>query len=438
MSPSREFLIRGGYVMPVDPLMADLPSGDVHIKDGIIVAVDEHVDAPSAEVIDARHSVVMPGFVDTHWHMWSGIWKGLAAGPSDYFRLLSLGQHYTIDDHYTAVQMSALEAVNAGITTCHNWAHGVRGYDDVEAEMQALVDAGLRAKMGYPSITMGQSTSREDLQRALDWIAAHGEGRIGLGMLLDEMGKDTAQSTVLGRELGLRPITNHGGFLATPDIIGPEFMFTHGAGMDGKLAGALASMKLHIACCPGTDPMIGCGMPPVYTCLEAGLPLENIGFSVDVTCQAPADPFASLRTMVNAARMQQVADRGLTGNLLGIVKENIDWKYTYRDAITTGTLSGANILGLADVTGSLTPGKRADLIVVRTDRTNMVPAEQLDQAVHIVQQAEVENIDTVFIDGVMRKSGGRLVGVDISAVLAKAAKAQADIRQRAGSATLAN
>ena len=106
----------------------------MHIKDGVIVAVDEHVDTSSAQVIDARHWVVMPGFVDTHWHMWGGIWKGLAAGPSGYFGLLPLAQHYTVEEHDIAVQMSALGAVNGGISMYQNWAHGVRGDDDVQAE----------------------------------------------------------------------------------------------------------------------------------------------------------------------------------------------------------------------------------------------------------------------------------------------------------------
>jgi cytosine/adenosine deaminase-related metal-dependent hydrolase len=429
---STEFVIRGGYVLPVDPAMTDLPKGDVHVRDGKIVAVAETVDAPGADIIDATRMVVMPGFVDTHWHMWNGIWKGLANGPAEYFQLHRLAPQYTVEDHYVAVQYAAIEAINAGVTTCHNWAHGVRNFDDVQAEMQALVDAGIRAKMGYMGVIQGNPTTRADFQRALDWIAANGKGRIGLGLLLDEGGAHSEDLVKTARDLGLRPITNHGGFMATPQLIGPEFIFTHGANMRPALAGAIAALKVNVALCPGTDPMIGNGLPPILTLLSAGVPLENIAFSVDVTAQSPADPFAALRTMVNAARMQQVAAEGLAGDLLGIVKAAPQWKFSYRDAITSGTLSGANVLGLGDQTGSLTPGKRADIILVRTGDANMLPAGNVNPTYELLQNGEPSNVDTVIIDGIVRKRSGKLIDIDVGATVAKAAESVTALRQRAG------
>ena len=74
----REYLIRGGQVVSVDGTIGDLPRGDVHLRDGVIVAVGPSIAAPRATVVDATNCVVMPGFVETHWHMWSSIWRGMA------------------------------------------------------------------------------------------------------------------------------------------------------------------------------------------------------------------------------------------------------------------------------------------------------------------------------------------------------------------------
>ncbi|MBB3388221.1 cytosine/adenosine deaminase-related metal-dependent hydrolase [Rhizobium sp. BK275] len=427
----REILIRGGYVMPVDPVMADLIAGDVHIKDGEIVAVAAQINAPNAEIIDASNMVVLPGFVDTHWHMWNSIWRGMVNDATEYFTRHDLLPYYSVEDHHTAVQYAALEGINAGITTCHNWAHGLRNYDDVQAELSALAEVGIRAKLSYSGVIRNVPTPSADLQRALDWIAANGNGRLGLGMTLDGAGEHFAPQVQVARKLGLRPITDHGSFMAFPDLIGPEFIFTHGAGIAPEAVTMIARKKLGIALCPGTDPMIGNGLPPVYDLIKGGVPLDNISFSIDVSCQSPVDPFASLRTLVNSGRIQQVEANKLTGDLIGIAQKGLKWVFSYRDAIRVGTLSGAHVLGLSDHVGSLTPGKRADVILVRTDQANMLPAANTNPAFQIVQHADPVNVDTVIIDGVIRKRNGKLTGVDIDGVVEKAARAQEAIRKRA-------
>ena len=174
--------------------------------------------------------------------------------------------------------------------------------------------------------------------------------------------------------------------------------------------------------------MIGAGLPPIHPLLAGGVPLENISFTVDVTAQTPADPFEMLRTLVNAGRIQQIGNT----NLGAIAQANPEWQFSYRDALEFGTLSGANVLGIADQIGSLTPGKRADVIVIRTDDINMLPAPNTDPTMQLIQHGQPANVDTVFIDGQLRKQAGKLVGVDVRKVVADAAAAQAALRARAG------
>lgn len=136
-----------------------------------------------------------------------------------------------------------------------------------------------------------------------------------------------------------------------------------------------------------------------------------------------------LRMLVNAGRIQQAG----TNSLLGIARSNIQWKLT-RDALQVGTMGGATVLGIADQVGSLTPGKRADVILVRMDQLNMLPARGTDPVVQMVQHGLPSNVDSVWIDGILRKHRGQLVGVDVSQVIADAAKTQEAVLERAGMA----
>lgn len=428
LATSEHFLIRGGQVLTLDSSTGDFPAGDVLIRDGQIVTVAEQIDVGDAEVIDATDCIVMPGFVETHWHMWNSLWRGMVADASAYFRMGSLAEHYTTEDHYTSVLYAACDAINAGITTCHNWAHGIRNGADVEAEMRALRDAGIRARMGYLGTLPGGPTTAAGLQAAIDWAQANGDGRITVGMLLDGAGDTLTSQVRFARDLGLKTITDHGGLLQHPELFGPELLVTHGTSLSPAAIELIAENDIKVGLCPTTDPMIGAGLPPIYALLTGGVPLSNISFTVDVSAQTPADPFEMMRTLVNAGRIQQAQ----TTNLMAIAQGAPEWRFTYRDALELGTRSGASVLGIADQIGSLTPGRRADVIMVRKDDINMLPAPETDAAYQLVQHAQPVNVDTVIIDGRLRKHAGTLVDIDLDAVVASAAAAQTAIRRRAG------
>ncbi len=435
-SDNNEILLQGGYVLSMDAEIGDLASGDVLIRDGQIIEVAASIDAPQAQIIDATNMVIMPGFVETHWHMWESSWRGMANDAAEYFRYSEvLTPHYTPEDFHTAVRYAALDAINAGITTVHNWAHGVTDFEIAQAEMQALVDSGLRAKMGYLAVIEGEMIGEADLNRALDWINENGEQRLGLSLLLDGVDPQQMQTaTALGRSLNLRPITDHSGGLGTPEVSGEEFMVTHGPGLTPEAIEIMAERNIKVSLSPLIDPMIGGGLPPVYQLLAGGIPLENISFSVDVSAQTPVDPFASLRTMVNSARMQQVEanQTGMTAGTLIIPAPGTEWLFSYRDALFTGTYGGANVLGLADQIGSLTPGKRADVIILNMNKINMLPLTEVNIPMQLVQHGLPGNVDTVIIDGQIRKLNGELLGVDMQQVINETAQSQARIRSRAG------
>ncbi len=157
-----EYLIRDGYVLSMDTAIGDLPRADVHVKNGRIVAVGERLRAHGAAVIDARDKIVMPGLVDTHWHLWNSSMRAfMVSGPADraYFNVTNvLGPHFTPIDTYRATRLALAEGIAAGITTVHDWCHNVRTPDFADASLRALREAGVRGRFSYGWAQQGRLT----------------------------------------------------------------------------------------------------------------------------------------------------------------------------------------------------------------------------------------------------------------------------------------
>jgi 5-methylthioadenosine/S-adenosylhomocysteine deaminase len=187
-------LIRGGYVLTMDA-GGDIAVGDVHVRDGVIQSIGRCLDVPEAELVDASGMIVAPGLVDTHWHMWNTLLRGMsdgrpgAAGPGrgGYFTTCTvIGGHFLPGDTYAGTRLAAAEAVDAGITTVHDWSHNIRGAEWAEAGLRALAESGLRARFSY-GYQAGHSNDRlmalDDLAGLARRWASHGAGgRIQLGM----------------------------------------------------------------------------------------------------------------------------------------------------------------------------------------------------------------------------------------------------------------
>jgi cytosine/adenosine deaminase-related metal-dependent hydrolase len=419
-------VIRNANVLTMDPAVPDLPTGDVHVRNGTIAAVGRNLTAPGAEEIDGSNAIVCPGFVETHWHMWNGILRGLVLdGPTwGYFPLQRLADVYTTYDHYSAVRFAATEALNAGITTVHNYSHGLRNMGDTDAEMQALIDAGIRARFGYGSFRGDQPFpyARADLGRVQrEWIASGGaDGLLTLG-ICSALGPTWDADIETARRMGIG-VSAHGGgetadlpALARAGLLGPDVQLIHMLNTPPAGIEAIAATGTMVSLAPFTEAIAPMGLPPVMELTRGGVPLTNISLSVDVTAQSAADMFAMMRAIVGVARMQ-------TREQYAMVP---------RQALEMATVAGARNLGLEASVGTLTPGKRGDVVMVRTDAINMMPGAGLDPTRLLVLCARPENVDTVLVDGRIVKRGGRLAGVDVAEVVARASTSLAGIRERA-------
>src|SRR5262245_61044372 len=153
LPPRRDFVIRGATVLTMDPNIADLASGDVHVRDGAIVAVGARLNPRGARAIEGRGMICMPGFVDTHWHLWTSLFRPFVRADVDAVGYCPvskrLGQLMAPEDSYRSVRLGIAEALSAGVTTVHNWAHNVRSADHADAELAAMRDTGIRGRFAY-------------------------------------------------------------------------------------------------------------------------------------------------------------------------------------------------------------------------------------------------------------------------------------------------
>jgi cytosine/adenosine deaminase-related metal-dependent hydrolase len=188
LPPRGEFVIRGATVLSMDPNTGDFAAGDVHVRDGAIVAVGPRIDATNVQTLDGRGMICMPGFIDTHWHLWTSFLRPFVRADVDelgYFPVTNrLGQLFTPEDSYRSVILGISEALSAGVTTVHNWAHNVRSPDHADAELAAMRDAGIRGRFAYgpaqgmPDDQPMDMTGVARVKR--DWMPGDGLSTLGI------------------------------------------------------------------------------------------------------------------------------------------------------------------------------------------------------------------------------------------------------------------
>ena len=435
---ARAFVIRNAHVMTMEPGVGDIVGGDVHVKDGVIVAIDRFLPwPPGSTTIKGEGTIVLPGLVETHWHMWNTLLRSMSGEKAEfgYFRTTAaLGQKYEPNDMYQGTRLAAAEALNSGITFVHSWCHNIRSPAYAEADLRALRESGLRARFSYGPMQAHPNTQTidlEDLERLNgNWGSYSNGGLITLGMAWRGQGGNNPATAVpreiytkeieTARRLGL-PITVHASGsrpaagqvdrLGKANLLGKDMQIVHGIVLTAEEIAAIKAAGASVSLSPTTELRIGFGFPQTANLLAAGIP---VGLSVDtVELSGNADMFGIMKLIQNIEN----------------ARSESEFKLTARRVLELATIEGARSMGMADTIGSLKPGKRADLIMVSTRDINL--AVFGDPAHMLVTAAQPANVDTVVIDGRILKRSGRLVHLNVAQIATDAANASAAVRKRA-------
>ena len=425
-------LIKGGSVVTMDGAIGDLAKGDVLIEGDRIVAVAPSIAADGAEAIDASRMVVLPGLINGHLHTWQTALRGLAADWSvaQYMQAMhrGLATLFQPDDIQIANLMGALNQINNGVTTLVDWCHNNRTPSHTDAAIQGLADSGIRALFLHgspkPDPKPGQKhfsevpMKRGEVERLRKGRFASNDGLITFGLAI--LGPYystydvTRTDTVLAREFDLIASMHVGGGKPmVPDgferllgegLIGSKFTIVHGNDIAPATIARLAGQGGTFTVTADIELQMGYGDPLTGILHGLGSP---VSIGTDVEPAVGSDIFTCMRLTLQHERNRAIMDAlGKTGSR----PEKLS--LTCRDALSWVTLNAAKVAGLDQRIGSLTPGKQADITLLRSDDMNMVPMR--DVVGCVVMQAGSANVDTVMIAGQVMKRGGKLLATGLT------------------------
>jgi cytosine/adenosine deaminase-related metal-dependent hydrolase/ribose/xylose/arabinose/galactoside ABC-type transport system permease subunit len=434
--PSGRTLLRGGTILSQDPRIGDLPVGDVLIDGDRIVEVGPALSNGEAQVIDASGTIVLPGFVDTHRHIWEGVLRNIGTdvpleGRTSYisFVLHKLAPAFRPEDAYVGNLLSSLGAIDAGITTLLDWSHIQGSPDHTDAVVEALDDSGIRAVFAYGFPWWGKWEERQPswFVRAASEHFASTDQRLTLALAAPgpefvdfEVARDHWK---LARETGAR-ITAHVGVgsygqdgklqeMGEAGLLGPDTTYIHCTTLNDTEIQMIVDTGGTVSIASPVEMMMGHGMPPIQKFLDRGLAPS---LSVDVETNVPADMFTQMHSVLALQRATAAAQGKAP--------------VTPRDVLRWATVEGARANGLEDRVGTLTPGKQADIVLLRADRLNVTPLN--DPATAVVTGMHTGNVDTVIVAGRALKRGGELLHVDWPALRRTAETSVEGIVARSG------
>ena len=469
----RRYIIRGGHVTSMDPAVGDFVKADVLVEGKKILAVGPNLHAGGAGEIDARGKIVMPGFIDTHHHQFetalrsflaNGILindqSGSASAKPSYFEyiLLTFAPVYRPEDVYISELFGGLAQLDDGVTTVHDVSQIHHSPQHSDAAIKALFDTGRRAAFGYfESAGANILGTNPDNKYPTDaprikkqWFSSSDQlvhmimgGEVYLG------DATTDQSWTIGRQLdlqiaahilspfGIRPTfdklaagTGGNGHIG----IGPDNLFMHMTGMSDAAWQKVKNVGAQVSIGFPIEMNMRHGMPPILRMQSLGM---EPSLSTDVEVTMTADFFTQMRVCMNVQRglvnqmvldspngnqnLPNPLDWGLPESAVTVPGPFPGWPtppagipapLTTRDVLRFATINGAKHLRLDQKTGSLTPGKEADIIILDATALNVAPLNNVPGAV--VSLMDRTNVETVIVAGKVRKWKGKLLDVDLN------------------------
>jgi 5-methylthioadenosine/S-adenosylhomocysteine deaminase len=429
-NPSAGIVLRGGTVLVMDDARTVLTDADVHVVDDRVAAVGKALPVPEGtQEIDATGGIVMPGMIDTHRHMWQTAMRGYGADwtLTQYFvwYYLEHGRRFRPQDIAAGNLLSAIESLDAGVTTTVDWSHGLQSTDHAEAAVDALRSVPGRFVLAYGNIQAGpwEWSASPEFRSFVERLPR--SDMLGFQMAFDVTGDPAfpeKPAFEVARDLDVAVTTHAGVWGATNDdgirlmyengFMEERTVYVHAATLSHDSYHRIAATGGSVSVATESEQSCGQGYPPTWALRSHNIP---VSISMDTSVWMSGDLFSAMRSTLGADRSREHMEAHVKGETITHLHLRAE------EAVQWATRGGARALGMDDRLGSLEPGKKADVVLIKNDRSPvMFPV--LNPYGHVALQAQRGDVHSVIVDGRLVKHEHQLVGID----LAKARDAVAD------------
>lgn len=436
----RPFVFRNATVITVDSAGV-LEDADVLVVGDEIAAVGPRLAVPDGTLeIDARGGILTPGFIDTHRHMWQTNLRGFGAdwALSQYFVFYYL-QHgflFRPEDVYAGNLLSALESVDTGVTTTLDWSHGLRSVEYGEAALQALTEIPGRFVLAYGN-HMGSPNEWAQTPEFKKFISDNlgKNDLIGLQIAFDVTGAPEFPEEggfKAAREFGLRVTTHAGVWGATTDAsidqmwdggyMNDQVTYVHATSLGESSYHKIAATGGTVSVATESEQSAGQGYPSTWTIRKYGIPAS---LSMDTSVWWSADFFSAMRATLSADRSRDHLEAHAKNETI------VANRLRAGDVLWMATMGGAKSLGMEDSIGSITPGKKADLLLIKNDESPAMTPIVYPEA-HVVYQAGTADVHTVVVNGKVVKYQGERIGLPLKPIADKVAASVEYVRSQLG------
>ncbi len=429
----RMTLIKGATILSMDPKLGDITDGDVLIDGSRILEVGRNIKAPNADFVDAKGMILMPGMCDGHRHLW----ESMQVNRPD-LTLVTWHMMWSVamkpEDVYDYAYLGGKMAINAGVTRVIDYCHITHTPEKMEASIRGAIDSGIGG-VNCPQIAgtipfrVGDVVDFKTAWNhyrgpADDWhfklaeklrdeLFSDSNAPLQFGLAHSQLEGGRTREEVhaeIARAWALEPrmLTGHvsgtnEGKAATYRVIRDlheagllrgNYIVGHGNGLTDEELIILRDAGAGLCSTPRADVRMDTPMA-VGRCFKLGVP---VAFGVDHLIYNPIDFFEQIR----AADIAMWAERGENKEIVQTM--------TARDFMHIATLGGAKAMGMESRVGSITPGKLADIVLLRTDRLGFPEIDDL--AERVFTYAGIQDVDSVWVHGKLQKKNGELVDFD--------------------------
>lgn len=410
--------IEGGAFLTMDKDLSIIDNGTMVIENDKITEITASSSSPPAsaqadeELIDARGKIILPGFINTHMHQrpLRGIGDGFGLREWHDVYVDGVSNLMTPEDAYSGTCLAFAEALKSGITTV------IAEAIDPGSEFKAAQDMGIRTRMlahiifddeveEYLTLVKEQPGKKEDLVRYC----------IGLEVAAISSPWAIRESKKTAEKFGFRMHT-HFSENVRDDIdklidngyLGPDLHIAHSIQVTSADIDKLAHHEVKVAHCPTSNMKLGNGVAKVPEMRSKGI---SVAIASDgVLGIGRLDLFEQMRV---ASLIQRGTHRN--SKLL-----------SSQDVLSMITSEAAKVIGMEDEIGSLETGKKADIVIIDTNRlwlTPLVHDESYSNLIELlVWSASGQDVDTVLVNGKIKVKNGKLTDQDEQKLSAKVQK----------------